>query len=445
MILKVFLLLCLILSTDLSASTSLSENSLIRDAEIEAVLKSYIEPIFVVARLNPKSLHLYVINSKEVNAMAMGGGKIALNTGLILKAKSALQVIGVLAHETAHLAGNHVIRGSEALEKAFLQSIIGTVGGIAAGAATGHPDAATAIIMASQEMAKRGYLKFSRTQEGSADQGAARFLESLQWSPQGMLDFMQILRKEDFLLEAQFDPYVLTHPLTSERIDAFRHQVSKSPYLKRTLPDSFEENFKRIQVKIAAFTESPAKTLSRFTPTDTSLLARYGRSIAYFQASQINEALHELESLLKEFPNDAFFWDLKGQILFDEGKIKPAIAAYEKAVDLRPDIPLLHLNLAHSLIESNDNKNLEKACQELLRAKTEEPDNPFTYHLLAVYYGKKGKTGLAALSLAEMAFEIGDLEFAAQQAKRALYLLKEDKKNQARAKEIQEEVEHFKN
>lgn len=444
MIFKVFLLFSL-LSTDLSASPSLSEDSLIRDAEIEAVLKSYIEPIFRAAQLDPKSLHLYVINSKVVNAMAMGGGKIALNTGLLLKAKSALQVIGVLAHETAHLAGNHVIRGSEALEKALLQSLIGTVGGIAVGAASGRADAATGIIMASQEMAKRGYLKFSRTQEGSADQGAARFLESLQWSPQGMLEFMQILRKEDFLLETQLDPYVMTHPLTTERVDAFRHHVSKSPYVKSCLPDSFEENFKRIQVKIAAFTESPAKTFARFKPTDTSLLARYGRSVAYFQASQINEALRELESLLKEFPNDAFFWDLKGQILFDEGKITEAIAAYEKAVTLRSDIPLLHLNLAHSLIESNDNKNLEKAYQELLRAKTEEPDNPFTYHLLAIYYGKKGATGLAALSLAEMAFEIGDLEFAEQQAKRALHLLKEDKKNNTRAKEILEEVKRLKN
>ncbi len=131
--------------------------------------------------------------------------------------------------------------------------------------------------------------------------------------------------------------------------------------------------------------------------------------------------------------------------MFDEGKIKLAIAAYEKAVSLRPDIPLLRLNLAHTLIESNDRNNIEKAYQELLRVKTEEPDNPFAYHLLAIYYGKQGKTGLAALSLAEMAFEVENLEFAEQQAKRALHFLKEDKKNHARAKEILEEVERLKN
>ena len=79
-----------------------------------------------------------------------------------------------------------------------------------------------------------------------------------------------------------------------------------------------------------------------------------------------------------------------------------------------------------------------------MRAKTEEPDNPFVYRLLAVYYGKMGKTGLAALSLAEMAFEVGDLEHAEEQLKRSIQLLKNDPKNQSRAKDILEEVKKLK-
>ncbi len=437
--LKIFLVF-LLFSPSLRAS---SEESLIRDAEIEAVLKSFVEPIFEVAGLNPKSLHLYVIHSNVVNAFAMGGGRIAINTGLILKAKSALQVIGVLAHETAHIADNHVIRGIDAIEKAILQSLIGTIGGIAASVA-GRPDAGAGIIMGSQEMAMRGYLKFSRTQEGAADQGAARFLDALNWSSLGLLEFMEILRKDDFISELQLDPYVLTHPLPSERLDFFRSHVSKSPHNQAPLPDPFEENFKRIQVKIAAFTLSPVKTFARFKPTDKSLLARYGRSIAYFQNAQIDEALTEVESLLKEFPQDAFFWDLKGQILFESGKVKEAVLAYEKAVSLRPDIPILHTNFAHSLIESGDDKHLEKAHSALLRARTEEPDNPFTYRLLAIYYGKKGKTGLAALCLSEMALEVEDLEKAEQQAKRALHFFQNDAANKARANDILEEVKRLK-
>jgi len=434
-----FAIILLLLPIKLSAK----EDSLLRDAEIEDVLKSYINPIFEVAGLNPKSLHLYIVNSKDVNAMAMGGGHIAINTGLLLRATSALQVISVLAHETAHLADNHIMRGIDAYEKALLQGLLGTLGGVGAILA-GSPEAGLAILMSSQHLAERGLLKFSRMQEGSADQGAARFLDKLGWSSLGMVEFMDLLRKDDLLSEQFIDPYVLTHPLNSERIDFFRSHFNRSPHAKAQLPADFEDNFKRIQVKITAFTLNPAKTFARFKPTDSSLLARYGRAIAYFKNSQLNESFAEIDSLLKDYPQDPFFWDLKGQILFETGKIQDATKAYEKAVELRPDLPLLRVSYAHALIESGDKNKLEKAFSELLRAKTEEPDNPFTHRLLAVYYGKKGETGLAALYLAEMSLGVGDLATAEQQAKRALHFLKNDSANLSRAKDIMEEIKREK-
>ncbi len=437
------LFLSLFISTKLLASAPLSKEALIRDAELEDVLKSYTDPLFKAAGLNPKSMHLYIINSKEVNAFAMGGGQIAIHTGLILRATSALQIIGVLAHETAHIAGNHIIRGMDAYKNALLQQLLGTIGGLAIGLA-GNPDAALGVLLGSQEMAHKGLLTFSRSQEGAADQGAARFLDSLGYSSQGLLEFMEILRKDDFMAEQNIDPYALTHPLKTERIDFFRAHLAHSPHANAQLPEKLENNFKRIQVKIAAFILSPDKTLIKFPPSDTSLLARYGRAIAYFQNSQVQEALNEVDSLLKEYPQDAFFWDLKGQILFDSGQAKQAILAYEKAISLRPDIPLLRVNLAHALTESGDKSDLEKAFAELLRAKTEETDNPFTYRLLAVYYGKKEMTGHAALSLAEMAIQVGDLTAAEQQAKRSMHFLQNDPQNHSRAKDILEEVKRLK-
>ena len=429
----------LLLSTPLSASTTLSEGAIIRDAEIEEILKSYEVPIFKAAGLNPKDLHLYIIHSNEVNAFAMGAGRIAITTGLLLRADSALQVIGVLAHETAHLAGNHIVRGAEAFEKALLQSIVGIIGGIAAGIA-GSPEAAIGLMLGGQELAKRNFLQHSREQESAADQGAARFLDNLGYSCQGMLEFMAILRHDTRSLEDDLDPYLLTHPMTVERIKFFRGHLSRSPHAKAQLPCGFEENFKRLQVKLAAFTAKPESTYSRFPSTDRSLLARYGRAIAYFQDSHIPESLKEVESLTQEFPQDPYFWDLKGQILFESGKIQEATKAYEKAVKLNTHMPLFRVSLAHALIESNDPHNLEAAYRELLRAKTEEPDSPLTYRLLAVCYGRKGRTDLAALSLAEMALVGGDLKMAEEQARRSLHLLKNDPDNQLHAKDILEEV-----
>jgi predicted Zn-dependent protease len=442
-LLKISFLIFLLFPIKLFASQTISEGALIRDAELEEILKSYITPIFEAAGLNPKSIHIYIIHTNEVNAFAMGGGKIAMTTGFLLKATSALQVIGVLAHETAHIAGNHVIRGAEAYEKALLQGLIGTIGGVAAGLA-GSPEAAMGLILGSQEMAKSHFLKFSRTQESSADQGAARFLDKLGYSSRGLLEFMQILHKDDLLAEQYIDPYAITHPLHSERIDFFRSHLSRSPHADTGLPKKFDENFDRLQVKLAAFTTSPDIILSQFKTGDRTLLARYGKAIAHFQNSHIDESLKEIDSLLQEFPQDPHFWDLKGQILFESGKIQKSAKAYEKAVNLSPHTPLFRVSWAHALIESNDPHKLETAHAELLRAKTDEPDNPFTYRLLAIYYGKKEKIDLAALSLAEMALLVGDLPTAVQQAKRSLHLLKNDPVNQARAKDILEEVKRLK-
>jgi len=442
MLIRLLLLLALI-PCQVIAGANLPNESLIRDAEIEDVLESYTTPLFKAAGLNPESMHLFIINSKEVNAFAMGGGQIAIHTGLILRANSALQVIGVLAHETAHVAGNHILRGIDAYKDALFQQLLSTIGGLAIGLA-GSPEAATAILLGSQDMIEKGLLKFSRSQEGAADQGAARFLDSLGYSSRGLLEFMEILKKDDFMVEHNVDPYTMTHPLKAERIDFFKSHLEKSPHAQANLSDEFETNFKRIQIKISAFIEKPEKTLRQFPPSDTTLFGRYARAIAYFQNSQVQEALGEVNSLLKDNPRDAFFWDLKGQILFDSGKIKEAVNAYNEAVHLRPDIPLLRVSLAHALLESGDKSLLERALSELLRAKTEEGDHPFTYRLLAVYYGKTGQTGLAALSLAEMALQFGDFKMAEQQAKRSKHLLKGDPINYARAKDIEQEIKRQK-
>lgn len=440
---RLILLFCILAPFKLFASSAPLEGALIRDAEIEDVLKSYLTPLFKTAGLNPRSIQLYIIHSTEVNAFAMGGGRLAVTTGLLLKATSALQVIGVLAHETAHIAGNHIVRGAHAYEKALLQSLIGTLGGIAAGLA-GSPEAGMGIILGSQEFAKSDILKFSRSQESSADQGAARFLDNLGYSSRGLFEFMQILHKDDILAEQFVDPYALTHPLHSERLDFFRSHMSQSPHAEAGLPKEFEENFERLQVKLAAFTLSPDIILGRYEATDQSFLARYGRAIAYFQNSQIELALKEVDSLLKEFPKDPYYWDLKGQILFESGRIEESAQAYEEAVKLAPHIPLLRVSLAHTLIESGDNRKLESAHSQLLRAKIEEPDNPQTHRFLAIYYGKKEKIDLAALALADMALTVGDLDTAEQQARRSLHLLKNDPTNHMHAKDILEEVKRLK-
>ena len=90
--------------------------------------------------------------------------------------------------------------------------------------------------MGSEEIAKRGFLKFTRTQEGAADQGAILFLDSLGYSSKGLLEFMEIFHKEDFFSQQDIDPYVITHPLIAERVDSFKAHLSNSPHAHKSLP-----------------------------------------------------------------------------------------------------------------------------------------------------------------------------------------------------------------
>lgn len=428
-----------------NCTTIPKEGTLIRDAEIEDVIKTYLTDLFNAAKLNPKKIQLYIIHTSAVNAFAMTGNKIGINTAFLLKVRSGSELIGVLAHETAHIQDSHIIRGVDALEKSLLHTLIGTIGGLGAIFA-GHPDAGLAIMLGSNEIAKSSFLKFSRTQEGSADQGAVRLLDSLGYSSKGLLTFLQELHQDNFYLEQYIDPYAITHPLTSERISFIESHIQKSPHTNTQLPSGYEERFTRIKAKLAAFLNSPGKTFATYKPTNTSPNARYSRAIAYLQSSQMNEALSEIDKLIAEYPEDPFYWELKGQILFESGKLQQASKAYEAAVKIRPDIPLLRLCYAHSLLEMEGTEKsiLNKALEELLRAKTEEPNNPLIYRLLAVCYGKQEKVGLAALSLAEMAFELEDLDMAEEQGKRSVQLLKDDHKNLVRAKEILEETKRLK-
>ena len=139
---------------------------------------------------------------------------------------SASEVIGVFAHETAHIADGHMIRTVDAIENAQMQTLLGTLLGGVVGLAAGQPDLAVGMILGNMEMAKGIFLKHSRVQEGAADQGALRYLDKLGWSANGLLSFMRKLQAYD-PRRLSDDIYLYTHPLTQERVAAFLHHVQQ--------------------------------------------------------------------------------------------------------------------------------------------------------------------------------------------------------------------------
>ncbi|MBS0185447.1 MAG: M48 family metalloprotease [Proteobacteria bacterium] len=415
-----FLIAALTLAPEVWSVFDFKKGVVIRDSETEHMLKAYIDPLFKVAGLKPGEEKIIIIIDPEMNAAAMAGQMMIINTGFLLQSKTVWDVIGVLAHETGHIAGNHISRREDSFQKILNPALLTGLVGTAAGLFLGGIEGGAAAALGAAQIAERSLLQYNRGQEASADQSALRYLNELHWSPQGLLNTFEELSGQELLLTNNQDPYVRTHPLTQERLDTMKRAVENSPYKNVSPPAHFEEMFKRVHVKLFAFLSPPAQVLSKFSEKDQSLEAHYARSIAYLKLNQTNNALKEINILLHDFPEDPFFLEMKGQILFMAGRIQEAIPPYEKAVSLRPEDASLKLAFAQTLLEDQTSQFLKKARVILEEVLTKDPDEAIAWRLKAIALGRENKIGLAALALSEYALRAGDIKQATLQIEKAL-------------------------
>ena len=392
--------------------------SFIRDAEIEDTIRLFGTPLFAVAGLEPSAVRVYLVKDPSLNAFVAGGQKIFINTGLLIAADSANQVIGVIAHETGHITGGHLARSQDALRDASAQSILAFVLGAAA-AVAGQGGAGKAIIAGGSTLAQRSFLKYSRVQESSADQAALTMLDETGQSAKGMLAFFDKLGDQEALLTASQDPYVRTHPLTRDRVDTIRTHVQRAPYSNVTERPEFVERHDRMRAKLIAFLRPPTETFRTYPATDNSLASRYARSIARHKKRETDKALALIQGLSAEHPKDPFFHEFHGQILFESGRAEAAVGPYEQAVALRPNEVLLRIGLGQAQVSVENDSHIEAAIQNLRRAVQLAPGNPSAWRWLGMAYGRHGDIGLASLATAERYILTGKFRDAIGQANRA--------------------------
>jgi predicted Zn-dependent protease len=300
-----------------------------------------------------------------------------------------------------------------------------------------------AAMLPAEGVAERALMQYSITQEASADHAAMTFLDASGQSARGLLQFFQVLQGEMMLSGIHEDPYLRTHPLTAQRIDYVRNHVEHSRF--SDVPDSQTnvDLLKRTKVKLDAFISPPSSTLAAFPEKDQSVLARYARAIANYRIPQLDKALPTIDGLIRDFPKDPYFRELKGQILFENGRISDAIPPYEEAVRLAPGAPLLRISLAQTYIESNDPKLNKRAIAYLNDALRTEDKEVGAWRLLATAYGRDNQMGMAALALAEEGLSAGKKKVAQQQAIRAKALLPKSSAAYNRAENIHLEAEHI--
>ena len=419
------------------AQRSAAAENFIRDTEIEDDIRTMVTPIWKAAGLEPSALHVYLIEDKQLNSFVAGGQNEFINTGLIMRAETPNQLLGVLAHETGHIAGGHLTRAQEAMRNASIEGIIAMVLGAAA-AVAGRNGAA---LLGAEGVAQRAFMQYSVTQEASADQAALTFLDRTGQSSRGLLQFFQILQGEELLSGVRQDPYLRTHPLTAQRIEYVRNHVDHSRFSDVPDPPATVEVLKRIKVKLGAFTTPPSSTLAAYPESDQSLLARYARAIAYYRIPKLEKALPIIDGLIRDYPKDPYFRELKGQMLFENGRLADAVQPYEEAVRLAPAAPLLRISLAQVYVESNDPKVNKRAIAYLNDALRTEDKETTGWHLLATAYGRDSQFGMAALALAEEGLSAGKKKDATQQASRAKALLPKNSAAYNRAETIQRDAE----
>jgi predicted Zn-dependent protease len=377
--------------------------SFIRDAEIENTIRAYATPLFRAAGLEPSAIRIYLVKDASLNAFVAGGQNLFLNTGLLISSKNANQVIGIIAHETGHIAGGHLSRTHAALGKSTAQTILAFVLGGAAAIGTGRPDLGQAIILGGHQISKSTFLQYSRTQESAADHAALQLLDMTGQSAQGFMEFMDILGDQELLSTKRQDPYVRTHPVTRERITAIRDHTARSPHSAKPASAAFEEAHRRMKAKLYAFLNSRTYTLRLYKESDHSITSRYARAVAHYRRADLGKALPLIDGLIAERPNDPYFHELKGQMLFENRRGPEALKSYRTAVRLKPDSALLRTDLAKIELESNDPALLESAILNLKVAQRYERNVPSTWHQLAIAYGRKGEMGSSALAMAEEA------------------------------------------
>jgi predicted Zn-dependent protease len=396
---------------------------IVRDAEIEQLLRDYTQPLLRAAGLAQQNIRVVIINDRSFNAFVMDGRRIFVNAGALSESTVPNQIIGVLAHETGHIAGGHLSRLRERLAAAQTQSIIAMllgIGAMVAGARSGQHDmGGAAAILGPQEAIRRSLLAYQRSQEEQADRAGVRFLTATGQSPKGMHDTFKRFADQMLFAARASDPYIQSHPMPTERVAALEVLGKTSPHWDKKDPADLQLRHDLARAKLAGFLDRMDSVGRRYPVSDNSLPARYARAIATYRHSDLRAAIAQIDALIQAQSNNPYFHELKGQALLEGGRPAEAVAPLRRAVQLAPSPALIQVMLAQALNATRDPKSADEAVSLLRTALLKEPEIAEAYAQLAMAYGRKGDLAQADLASAQAAFNRGDVKTARELATRA--------------------------
>jgi predicted Zn-dependent protease len=398
----------------------------IRDTESEQLLREYTRPILRAAGLEKQNIQIVIINEGVFNAFVADGRRIFVNYGAMMQSETPNQIIGVLAHETGHLAGGHLAKMREQMAQAQTQMIIAMLlgaGAMIAGSRGnnngGLANAGAAAVAGPQEMIRRTLISYVRQQEENADRAGVKFLTATGQSAKGMYDTFKRFTNDSLFAAHGADPYVQSHPMPAERVAALEEIARSSPYWEKKDDPALQLRHDMVRAKISAFMERQDTVYRRYPMSNDSLPARYAHAIATYLHGDLRSALAQIDALIQQQPANPYFHELRGQALLEGGKPAEAIAPLRRAVQLSNNAPLIEMLLGQALVGTDNKAYTEEAITILRAAVARETEAPLGYTQLAMAYGRKGDFAEADLASAQAAFLRGDNKTARELASRA--------------------------
>ena len=385
-----------------------------------------------------QSFDFFAIKDDSINAFALPGGYIGVNTGLILTAQSESELASVLAHEIAHVTQHHLAR-MFAHRKADSITTMASLA-VAILAARTNPQAAQAAIVGAQASNIQRQLNFTRAHEREADRIGLATLERAGFDVHAMPAFFRRMQRHTRLLDSNTPSWLLTHPVTSERIADIENRVRQMPY--KLVPDDLD--FQLVRAKLLATEKSPENAVAYFEHALSGprkfgdpVVQRYGLVLSLLRNQDIKHASSELAILLKANPSNDMIDTLSGHIYKAAGMPANLLDAfYRKATQAFPQHRALAYDYAELLIGE---KRYNQALQQLEDRIGDYPNDARLYELQARTYAALGKPQEEHHALAYNYILHGNLQGAIQQ----LELAKQSGNNYYQLSIIDSELRQF--
>jgi beta-barrel assembly-enhancing protease len=355
------------------------------------------------------NFNFFVVQDDSINAFALPGGYIGVNSGLLLASETESELAGVLAHEISHVTQRHIARGAYDNQRTSIMSMAAMLAALVLGAASDMSgDAMTGIVSASQGLAAQRQINFTRGNEHEADRVGIELLSGAGFDPYGMSSFFEKLGRR-YGGSSQYVPELLrTHPVSSERVAEARDRARQLPETSHTSSPQYTLAKSRL---IALSAATPEEAFAAFRDKIDSDLPedRYGLALASMRMSLHDNAEALFRGLVEDFPHTMAFRVGQAEAMAASGATQPALALYAEAIRLFPRNVPLTISYAETLIAAGKPAEAHELLLDLLnnvpptapqlrliaRAANAEGDVANAYFYMSYYYAAIGNLPLA--------------------------------------------------